>query len=362
MKRILLLCLLTLISFSFQAQSTRVFQDEIRLPHTSLKDQQSSGTCWSFASTSFIESEAIRLGKDSISISPMFYVHPTYLSKAEKFIETQGGTYFDAGDLTFSVLRGLNEVGAIPLTVYEGKLEEDWQHDHLEMDNLLYEMVKSIGTSGYGRIKPNSWKNSIRAVLDSYLGRVPNSFIYKGVQYTPRSFAKQNLGIDVTKYMEVTSYLQLPFYRYNVLRIPANWGDGKYLNIPLKDFETIIDHALDNGYTLAWDGDVSEDHFDMDSGVLLGTSEEEDQIVTQEWRQEQFISGATTDDHNMHIIGRAKDNAGKIFYIMKNSEGTNSMNGYVYMSKNALLLKTISVLVNSTAIPKEIANKINVNE
>jgi len=329
---------------------------------SALKNQQSSGTCWSFATTSFIETEAIRLGKEEISLSPIFYVTPTYMGKAEKFIEKKGKSWFDAGDLTFSVLEGYKNFGAVPEEVYNGIIENDWQHDHVEMDNLLSEMVKSIGTSGYGRIKPYSWKKSIKGVLDAYLGTAPSVFIYKGKLYSPTSFAREYVGINPDDYIEITSYFHNDFYKMFVLDIPANWNSNKYLNLPIKDFEKVIDSALKSGYSLAWDGDASEPNFDFDKGLLKLTASEEGKEVTQELRQITFENKTTTDDHNMHIIGIAQDTKDNPYYLLKNSEGDNQQGGYVYMSKKALLLKTISVLVHKDAIPNDIRKKSDLNK
>ena len=342
------------IGATLYAQCTDEFEILIQVKSTPLNDQQSSGTCWSFATTSFIESEALRLGHDTVSISPIYYVHPTYLSKAEKFIETKGKSYFGAGDLSFSVMDAYKNYGAVPESVYDGIIAEDWQHDHLEMDNLLYAMVASIGTSGYGRIKPMSWKKSIEAVLNSYLSRPPATFLYNNKIFTPQSFAQEHIGIKHEDYLEVTSYSHSSFYKMFVLDIPANWNKNKYLNIPIKDFEKLIDHALESGYSLAWDGDATEPYFSFDSGILKLPDEEENITITQEWRQKSFEDKSTTDDHNMHIIGKAKDANQKLYYIMKNSEGTNNLGGYIYMTKNALLLKTISVLVHKDAIPPSV--------
>ncbi len=351
------LCLLflSIVSFSQQAEEFEIIE---LIKTTPLKDQQSSGTCWSFATTSFIETEALRLGKGTITLSPIFYVAPTYMEKAENFIEKKGESYFDAGDLTFSVLAAYKKFGAIPEDIYNGIIKNDWQHDHVEMDNLISVMVESVGASGYGRIKPESWRKSIEAVLQAYIGKAPDTFIYKGKEYTPKSFANTFVNINPNNYVEITSYNNYPFYEQCVLNIPANWNSNKYLNLPINDFEKVINHALKMGYSLAWDGDASEPFFNFETGFLELPEEQENTSITQSLRQITFENKSTTDDHNMHIIGAAINKAGKKYYILKNSEGINDLNGYIYMSQNALLLKTISVLVHKDAIPETIKKKI----
>jgi bleomycin hydrolase len=60
----------------------------------------------------------------------------------------------------------------------------------------------------------------------------------------------------------------------------------------------------------------------------------------------------------MHIIGIAENSKGKRFYIVKNSSDQRNCGGYIYMSKEYLLLKTISVTINKNAIPGDIKQKI----
>lgn len=338
-------------------QNAKGFETIILNDISPLKDQQSSGTCWSFAVTSFIESEALRLGKDTVILSPIFYVKPAYIGKAGRYIDTKGKSYFEPGDLSFSVMDAYMKYGAIPEDAYTGLPEGDWQHDHIEMDNLLSEMVESVGKSGYGRIKPNSWEGAIAGTLDAYLGTAPQSFEYKGEKHTPKSFADKYVGINPEEYVEITSYSQCPFYQSCILDIPANWNDNQYLNLPIQDFEVAINTALEQGYTLAWDGDASTRTFKFDQGFAKLSKGKEKQMITQQVRQRAFDSKSTTDDHNMHIVGMAKDEDGKLFYIMKNSEGDNELGGYIYMSKNALLLKTISVMLHESALSKEIQEK-----
>lgn len=358
MKKHVLILFFGIIYLQTIAQEKETFKPLLSLEATSLNNQQSSGTCWSFAVSSFLEAEAIRLGKKAVTISPIFYVHPTYLKKAEKFVETKGKTWLDAGDLSFSVLDAYKKHGAVPEEVYNGIIKGDWQHDHVEMDNLIEAMLKSVATSGYGRIKPVSWKKSLDGVLNAYLGKAPQKFIYKNKEYTPKSFADEHIGINVDDYVEITSYTHHPFYEEFVLNIPANWSNGKYVNLPISDFEKVINNALKNGYSLAWDGDASEPNFNFDKGIAKLTSKEEKFIITQGLRQKTFEDKSTTDDHNMHIIGISKNKKGELYYKMKNSEGDNDQGGYVYMSKKALLLKTISVLVHKDAIPVDIKKKI----
>lgn len=318
---------------------------------TPIKDQQATGDCWSFATTSFIETEAMRLGKKPVVLSPMFFVRPTYINKAENYIRRNGASAFSEGDLTFSVLKAYKEYGAIPESVYSGKLDSDVKHDHGEMNKALLEKVKFYANS-HGDLTPELYRNQVDEILTQTLGKVPNTFIYDGKQYTPKSFAKERIGINPDDYIEITSYTHHPFYAKFNLEIEANWNNNQYLNLPMTDFTAVIDNALLHNYSVCWDGDIYEG-FKNGFAVL-----DNPKNITQQIRQAAFDNRTAEDVHNMHIIGMAKDEKGNPFYILKNSSDNNDCGGYLYMSKDYLLLKTISVMVNKNAIPKVIRFKV----
>jgi len=85
-----------------------------------------------------------------------------------------------------------------------------------------------------------------------------------------------------------------------------------------------------------------------------------EKVVTQKMRQEGYDNYTTTDDHGLHITGLAKDQNGTEYYYVKNSWGTKDdiYDGYFYTSKSFFRYKTMSILVNKKAIPKDIAKKM----
>ena len=321
---------------------------------TPIKDQQATGDCWSFATTSFIETEAIRLGKKPIVLSPMFFVRPTYINKGENYIRRNGASAFTEGDLTFSVLKAYKEIGAIPESIYSGKNDSELKHDHADMNKDLLEKVKYYVNS-HGNLTPEIYRRDLDEILTQTLGKVPDTFLYDGKQYTSKTFAKEMIGINPDDYVEITSFSHHPFYTKFNLEIEANWNNNLYLNLPIVDFISVIDNALLNNYSVCWDGDIYE-------GLKNGFAVlDYNKIITQQIRQEAFDNRTTEDVHNMHIIGMAEDEKGSTFYIFKNSSDNNDCGGYLYMSREYLLQKTISVMINKNAIPKEIQKKVGKN-
>ncbi len=373
-----------------EAKEGYVFEDEILLPVTSVKDQYRSGTCWSFSGLSFLESEMLRLGKPNVDLSEMFVVWHTYSEKAKKHVRVHGNLNFSAGGAFHDVTNMIREFGIVPESVYTGLEYGEEKHVHGEMDQLLKQSVDAI-VENKNRKLSTAWHHSIEETLNSYLGELPQTFEYEGKQYTPQSFATDYVGLDMDDYVEISSYTHHPFYSKFILEVPDNWSWDQVYNVPLDDMSAIIDYSLKNGFTVAWAADVSEKGFatsnkgvavlpvapseDMDDAEIarwesLPEREKEKELyqlsspvpelnVTQEMRQTAFDNYQTTDDHGMHIIGTATDQEGDVFYKVKNSWGNyNKYDGYFYVSKPYVKYKTMCIMVHKDGIPQEIREKL----
>ncbi|WP_319229330.1 C1 family peptidase [Draconibacterium orientale] len=367
-----------------------VFEDEISLAATPVKDQYRSGTCWSFSGLSFLESEMIRLGKPEVDLSEMFVVWHTYSEKAEKHVRVHGNLNFSAGGAFHDVTNMIREYGIVPESVYDGLNYGEEKHVHGEMDNVLKDHVDAVVKNGNRKLS-TVWHEAIEGTLNSYLGELPQKFEYEGKQYTPQSFASDYVGLNMDDYVEITSYTHHPFYEKFILEVPDNWSWDQVYNVPLEELGNIIDYSLKNGMTVAWAADVSEKGFaTSNKGVaVLPAAPEENMddaeiakwealpqkdkekelykldnpvpelVVTQEMRQRAFDDYETTDDHGMHIIGTAKDQEGHTFYKVKNSWGDyNKYDGYFYASKPYVNYKTMCIMVHKDGIPQSIREKL----
>ncbi|HVX51504.1 MAG TPA: hypothetical protein VHB48_15180, partial [Chitinophagaceae bacterium] len=276
---------------------------------TPLKNQESTNACWSFATTSFIETEAIRLGKKPVILSPIFFTVPTYIDKAEKYIRMHGISFFGAGDLTFSAMKAYKNFGAVPENVYEGKINNGVKCNYGAIDDSLLAKAKYYVDSGFGiKMTSELYRQGINNILVNNLGPLPTNFTYQGKEYTPKTFANQMVGIDPDNYIEITSFNHHPFYTKFILEMNTNWDYNYYLNLPIRDFISVIDSALNNGYSLCWDGANNDDgNYGFNNPEYLHNN---GAAVTQQIRQDLFDYYRNSDDHNMHIIGIAKDASG----------------------------------------------------
>ncbi len=344
--------------FVFGCVNSKRFSNTTLVESTKLKHQKYTGQCWSFASTSLLEAEAMRLGHDVPELSAFFFVYHTYMDNAKDYLERGGGSHLNTGDLTFSVLDVFERHGAVPESVYNGELSDvvtrrqmmnRWE-DEDEMIALIKVTLDSLIDAG-AAIDPSLAR--IEDILISYIGTIPEEFSHEGQTVTAQTFAETFLPLDADEYVELTSYSHHPFHEKIVLEIPENWRFKSYLNLPIEDFMGTIDHALDNGFTLAWDGDIGNSGGFKDNGYVRVKGEYEDEgQINQAQRQSAYERKTTTDDHNMHLVGKTYDRDGQKFYILKNTWGENrSMEGKYYLSENYFRLRTISVTVHEDGIP-----------
>ncbi|MDR2466245.1 MAG: aminopeptidase [Prevotellaceae bacterium] len=359
-------------------QTEYEFTDLKILPHTSVKNQASSGTCWSFSGLSMLESEIMRIGGDSVNLSPMWVVRNIYRDKTVKYVRMHGKLNLSAGGSFADVIHAFESYGAFPESLYAGLNYGTDTHRHGELDKI----VKGLGDAVVQNKKPTAaWTRALDGVLDAYLGKAPEKFEYKGREYTPQSFA-QSFGLNTDDYVSLTSFTHAPFYRPFVLEIPDNWIFESSYNLPMDELIAVIDNALNSGYTVAWGADVSESGFSRDVATVpqkkkveeIGSDQAkwtkekqktleplpEEVTVTQEMRQLSFDNYETTDDHGMQIVGFAKDQTGKHFYKVKNSWGAGGKyKGYLYASRAFVQYKTMNIVVNRNAIPANVKTKIS---
>ncbi len=368
------------VSFKIKPDSS-YFTITHTVPHTSVKDQGRTGTCWSFATISLIESELLKAGQGETDLSEMFIVRQVYMLKSDKYIRMHGKTNFSEGGEPTDVMYVFKEKGIVPDSVYPGRNNHE-KFNHVELEAELRDLVENT-VSNLGTTSNSSWINDFEKLLDEYLGKMPEQLIGQSGNYTAKTYA-QSLPFNPDDYIMLTSFLHHPYYSSFPLEVPDNWMWSNYYNLPLDELTQVTDYSLENGYSVVWAMDYSEQGFVHNKGLAIApklyyqTADstlkqreikieqwgskgffEEEILVTPEIRQQAFDNYATTDDHGMHIVGKANDQNGKQYYYVKNSWGTgNPYGGFLFVSLPYFQYKTISVMVHRNAIPEGIKNKL----
>ena len=401
MKKLLTIALVAMIALGAQAAKKKaaakpsnkpVFTTIKSNPITSMKDQNRSGTCWDYSTLSYFESEVLKATGKTVDLCESFVANKTYMERAIQVVRFHGDCQFAQGGSAEDVLHTLKTHGICPegAMPFPGSLYGDSLNNFNEFFSILEPYVAAVAKSSAKKIS-NQWKVGFQGILDAYLGKCPEEFTYEGKKYTPKSFM-QSLGLNLDDYVSITSYTHHPFYTGFAVEVQDNWRFPLSYNVPMDEMMRIIDNAINEGYTVAWGGDVSEDGFtrqglayaidtkateslagsDMAKWLKM-TADKKKSLIdslgckvpeivpTQEMRQERFDNWQLTDDHGMQIYGLAKDQNGKEYYMVKNSWGeTGDFKGTWYMTKAFIAANTMDYLINKKAIPADIRKKLGI--
>lgn len=397
MNKFLLMAVAAVCALPTMAQKadSLVFTTVLENPVTSIKNQNNSGTCWSYSALAFLESEVLKKdpSKKDIDLCESFLVSKTYTDRADRNVRTHGDASFSQGGSFYDAIFCMERYGFIPegIMPYPITPYGDSLFNFTNFFPPMEAYIKAVSGSNAKKLNP-MWKKDVQGMLDNYFGKCPTEFEYKGKKYTPQSFVKDYLQLDPNDYVSLTSYTHHPFYTQFVLEIQDNWRWATSYNLPLDEFMRVMEEGVKNGYTFAWGADVSEDGFSRRTGknkcvatvpdtkTTAGVGSDQsrwtgekagakiaqadaagEKVITQEMRQEGYDNWTTTDDHGMQIYGIAKDQNGKEYFMMKNSWGEyGPYKGFWYVSKPYVAYKTMNIVINKNAIPKDIRKKLGI--
>lgn len=385
---LLLALIVSMPSLLFAQERAYKITDDIVVPHTSVKNQSRSGTCWCFAGIGMVEAEILRKYNVEVDLSEMYLVRWAYANKFEKYVRMQGTCNFSPGGEVFDVLYAINENGMMTEEAYNGLVLGEGIHNHGELHSVLAEYGKIVNKQHNGKIS-KAWPAMVQSVLDVYLGTTPETFEFEGSQYDAKSFAEK-YPININDYVQIGAFTNHENYKPYIMPIQDNWTNTLTYNMPLDELMNELDNALNNGYTVGWAQDVSDKGFSRDAGVGVVLENDIEKIrqsdpkkykkmsddeiraslykfetvmpekeVTEDMHQEAYENGQTTDDHSMLIVGIAHDQNGNKYYKVKNSWSANyGYEGYWYCSEPYVRLHTMFFTLNKEGLTSEIKTKL----
>ena len=179
-----------------EKKDSLVFTTIIENPITSIKNQNKSGTCWDFSSLGFFESELLRTQKKSYDLCEAFVFSKTMIDRARAAVRLHGDISFAQGGSFYDVLYCLKNYGICPETAMPrpGTLYGDTLFNNNELEKVTTAYVEAIAKGDYKKIS-TIWINGLKGIYEAYLGKLPESFVYEGKNYTPKSFA-EGLGLN----------------------------------------------------------------------------------------------------------------------------------------------------------------------
>ncbi len=331
--------------------------------HTEPLSQGMTGTCWSWSTTSFFESELYRVHGKKIRISPIYNAYWEYVEKVKRYVCERGNSEFGEGSEANAVPRIWKKYGCVPYSVYDGLKNGIPYHDHSKMFKEMNSFLKSIKENNYWNT--DFVVETIKSIMNKYIGAPPAKFEYEGKEYTPKTFFKNVVNLNMDDYVDVVSYLQKPFWQQVEYIVPDNWWhNADYYNVPLDDFIAAIKGAVEKGFSLCIGGDVSEPGYDSETEVsIIPTFDIPRKYINDDARQFRFSNRTTTDDHGIHIVGFNKVD-GDYWFMIKDS-GSGARNGkhvgYRFYREDYVKLKIMDFMVHKDAIP-ELLKKIKAHQ
>jgi len=322
--------------------------------------QYLTGTCWSFSTTSFFESEIYRLHGRKVKLSEIWTVYWEYVRKMQGFVDSRGATPIAEGSESNAVEIAWREHGVVPLEAYPGVVAEDGRHDHA----FLIEELQALGQ---WCLDNDIWDRELitrmtRAILDRHLGAPPETFAYEGRTFTPKQFFADVVALNLDDYVELMSTLSVPFYSYGSYDVPDNWWNSTdYLNVPLDEWYAALVRAVDAGYTVAIGGDVSEPGLYGPADLaVIPTFDIPQELIDQSSREFRFDNETSTDDHGIHLVGHMTTPDGHDWFLIKDSGRSSRrgrFEGYYFYRDDFVRLKMLTYVVHKDAV-KYVLDKV----
>lgn len=331
------------------------------------ESQGNAGTCWSFSTTSFYESEVLRQHGKKVEISEIYSAYFEYVEKARRYIEKRGNSEFSEGSEGNALARIAKMYGMVPLEAYSGLIHGRKYHTHAKMIEEMTAFLKGMKAS-------NSWNvesglATIQSIMNHYIGVPPTEFTVEGKTYTPHTYLKDYLKINPDDFVEILSYKQEPYWQQVEYTVPDNWWKSKeYYNVPLHEFMEVVKKASKEGYSLSIGGDVSESGFSRETNcAMVPDYDIPSASINEDARQFRFSNETTTDDHGMQLIGYVENykGLGKDWFLIKDSSsGSRNLDasspnfGYYFFHEDYIKLKMMGFTVHKDAV-KELLSKFN---
>ncbi|MCU0642852.1 MAG: peptidase C1 [bacterium] len=316
--------------------------------------QDKTGTCWCFATISFLESELARQGKTPVKLSEMYLVYWEYIEKVRRFVQEQGKSHFGEGSEHNAVLRHMKKHGLVRASDYSGLIADSTKHDHSKLFKELRNYLDYIEANNIW--DENQVLSNTTMILNKYLGTPPEKILVDGNEMTPFQYLNDVLQLHPDDYVCFMSLMYAPFFKQGEYTVPDNWWhSADYYNVPLNEFYQAIADAVKNGYTVALGGDTSEVGKNGDEDVaIIPSFDIPAKLIDQSAREFRFKNKTSTDDHAIHLVGYKKLGSHTWFLIKDSGSSAHrgQLKGYYMYRDDYVKLKMLNFMVHQNAVSK----------
>lgn len=320
--------------------------------HLPPQAQYLTGTCWSFSTTSFYESEVYRLTGQQVKLSEIWTVYWEYVEKMRRFVRERGDSLIAEGSESNAFQHIWPSYGVVPAAAYPGVLDARGRHNHAALINELNALGDWVK-------EHDLWDETLvsrltRDLLDRHLGAPPEVVTWHGATMTPQEFLAGVLKVRPEDYVEMMSTLSVPFYTRGEYKVPDNWWhDATYHNVPLEVWYGGLKTAVQNGFTVAIGGDVSEPGINgFEDAAVIPSFDIPQELINQDSRELRFDNHATEDDHGIHLVGIAQA-GGHDWFLIKDSGRSSrhgKFEGYYFYRDDYIRLKMLTYTVHKDAV------------
>jgi bleomycin hydrolase len=318
--------------------------------------QYYTSACWSFSATSYLESEIKRLSGREIKLSELYPVYWEFVEKARGFVQKRGHQEFPSGSESDAVLIIWKRYGIVPGEAYTGLVAGETRHDHRAMTEEMENYLEFCRENGYW--DEEAVVEHIREILDRYIGRPPDEFVYRGKKTTPTRFLKEVVRLNLDDYVQLMSTLSEPFYSLGEFEVPDNWRPtATYYNVPLEAYYNCIAAATDMGHTICIGGDISEPGYNgFEDAAIVPTFDIPQDFIDQDSREFRFYNRTTEDDHGVHLLAR-RTIGGHDWFLIKDSARSarhGKHEGYYFYRDDYVRLKMLTFMVHRDVVEQAI--------
>ncbi len=320
--------------------------------HTKPIRQDTTGTCWCFSMSSFLESELYRLGTGEIELSRMYIVYWEYVEKVRRWVRERGNSLVAQGSQFNAVLERMKQYGAVPAKAYTGLLPGETIFDHNEMEDEILTYLDYVE-------EQKLWNEdqvlaNVKMILNRTMGRPPQTILVDGTEMTPQEYLQDVIELPIDDYVAFISFKNVPFWTMAEYDVPDNWWHANsYHNVPLPEFYDGIKTAIKNGYSVAIAGDVSEPgKYGWKDIAVVPSFDIPSCFINQDSREFRFYNETSTDDHGVHLIGYT-EHKGEDWFLIKDSAASawrGSFDGYHFFHGDYIKLKILAFVAHKDAV------------